>query len=185
MATDAEKIEFLTKQVAILAARLDGNDTNNNQVEYPAKPGEAVLMPADASGKRRIRKVPNEELGIANLFAVPGIELFHGEIPECGFIMDDPKQRIYQAPQSEQPTEAVKILEEIKTTKPKVLAGKERVAAITAAILALKKDDFNKSGYPGIAALTQIVGFQVEAKERDEAFEKFTVSQPEWEMPEE
>jgi hypothetical protein len=189
------EIEMLRKQNELLQEQnrlLREGGEAEDKVVYPAGPGERVLMPADDKGKRIIRVVPNDELGIANLFSVKGVEVYVGEVPQCGFIMETPEARVYKGPQVKEPVEpteeaTVKLPAgappEFNKTKPKVLTDPERLAAVTAAILGLKKDDFNASGFPGVAALTGVVGFQVTAKERDAAFAKFQESQPDWEVP--
>ena len=176
----AQIIKNLQKQIDALSGK--------DEVTYPAGKGEYVLLPADETGKRLIKIVPNGTLAIANLFANKGVEAYVGEIPQCGFIMDERKHRAYTpAPVSPKDAQADVSIEQpadFATNKPKALDSKERIAVISAAILGLTKEDFTQThGYPSIKSLTTIVGFDVETKDRDAAWEAFKKSQPNWVAP--
>jgi hypothetical protein len=170
-------IDNLQKQIDDLRSK--------NVVVYPGKPGDHVLLPADDTGKRLIKIIPSGEAAVANLFSILGVEVYEGEVPACGYIIDNRKHKAYSAPveKAENPNEPPK---DFKTNTPKELNEKEQVAAVAAAILALNKDDFTVgTGYPKVASLSKIVGFDVQTAIRDAAWETFKKSQPNGEPEEE
>ena len=117
---------------------------------------------------------------MANLFSTLGVELFEGEVPASGFIIDTRKHKAYVA-SPDQIKDPNALPEDFKHNQPPVLDEKGQVAAVTAGILALKKEDFAKNGYPKIAELSKVVGFDVQTPIRDVAWDTFKKSQPDWE----
>ena len=146
---------------------------------FPWKPGDKVLMPADDTGKRMIKIVPNSDLAVENLGLILGIELYDGEIPTCGFIIDKRVHKTFTAAEPAKDPNAPP--EDFKHNKPKPMTETEQTAAVVAAIFTLKADDFTKTtGYPSISVLSKTVGFDVQTPIRDAAWKVFKTNNPEW-----
>ena len=146
---------------------------------FPWKPGDKVLMPADETGKRMIRIVPNSDLAVENLGLILGIELYDGEVPACGFIIDKRVHKTFVASEPEKDPNAPP--EDFAHNKPKPMTETEQTAAAVAAIFTLKAEDFTGgTGFPKVASLSKAVGFDIQTVIRDAAWTVFKKNNPEW-----
>ena len=177
----AALIASLQAQLNALQAQVDGK-----AVEYPFKPGDMVLLPADENGKRLVKIVPNNDMAVANLAMIIGVEKYEGEVPKEGFIIDTRTAKVFQsmpAAKVAQPNPEEKP-QDFKTNQPTKIEGQARIGAIIGAIGSLKAADFTKgNGYPSVPALSRVLGYDIEGSERDAAWEAFKKSQPNFEPP--
>src|SRR3989304_9874527 len=80
-------IDGMKKQIAALEGQIT--------ITYPWKAGDMVILPADDQGHRRIIVVPNHQLAISNLAVYKGVELYQGEVPQCGYIVENGVHRAF------------------------------------------------------------------------------------------
>ena len=189
-----------TEEKIKLATQLLEDAQKESGTLYPAKPGEYVLMPPDARGRRNIRIVPASDAARSNLFAIPGVVAYKGAVPAEGFIVDERKFQTYDGAMPAAPREITSSVGKpipSADTQPAVpampadfaqniptqLDAKGKLGALVAAIGTLKADGFTKNGLPQVQSLSDIVKWDVEAGEREEAFEEFKKIYPNWQLP--
>jgi len=168
-------IDGMKKQIAALEGQIT--------ITYPWKAGDMVILPADDQGHRRIIVVPNHQLAISNLAVYKGVELYQGEVPQCGYIVENRVHRAF-TPIAEPVDESNAPPADFATNKPEPLDERGQTAAVMAVIPMLKAEDFTAThGHPSIAALKNIVGFDVQAPIRDAAWAMFKKVNPDWKPP--
>lgn len=183
MAENSEAIRRLQEQIEAQQKQLNAL-TGADNVTYPWKAGDMVILPADERNHRRIIIVPKHDLAVSNIGLLKGVELYEGEIPECGYIIDNRKHKAFTTAPASTQSDPNAPPADFSTNKPPDMSELDKVRAVMAGILALGPLDFNKTNsFPKVDALTKIVGFEVVGETRDAAWALFQKSQPNWKPP--